>query len=121
MCSQSLKRLHWSQSSQAPPITVIFSADSVTKVTPVLSPSSGLHGAPGPSAALSVEEGFIQGSAHVRMATAVQDVHWLVTKCGNTHTVKVYTVYFILFYLFIADYVSAFFIVSYINVEVKCG
>lgn len=97
MCSQSLKRLHWSQSSQAPPITVIFSADSVTKVTPVLSPSSGLHGAPGPSAALSVEEGFIQGSAHVRMATAVQDVHWLVTKCGNTHTVKVYTVYFILF------------------------
>ncbi len=46
------------------------------KGCPVLSLSSGPHGAPGPSAAPSAGEASTPGSAPVRMATAAQDVHW---------------------------------------------
>lgn len=46
------------------------------KGCPVLSLSSGPHGDPGPSAAQSVGEASTPEFAPVRMATAVQDVHW---------------------------------------------
>lgn len=49
---------------------------SVMKGCPVLSQSSGPRGAPGQSAALSVGEASIPGSAPARMETAAQDVHW---------------------------------------------
>lgn len=56
--------------------SMAISTGSAMKGCPVLSLSFGLHGAPGPSAALSAGEAFTPGSALVRMATAAQDVHW---------------------------------------------
>lgn len=54
----------------------VMSTGSAMKGSPVLSLSSGPRGARGPSAAQNAGEASTQGSAPVRMATAVQDVHW---------------------------------------------
>lgn len=49
---------------------------SVMRTALVHCQSFGLSGVHGVSAVLSVEEGYITGREHVRMETAVLDVHW---------------------------------------------
>lgn len=65
----------------------LCSPDSAMRRCRALSPSSGHHGRPGPSAAQSVEEGCTLAPGTVRMEIAVQDVRWYVhLKYTHTYT-----------------------------------
>lgn len=61
------------------------SPDSAMRRCRALSPSSGHHGLPGPSAAQSVGEECIRAPGTVRMEIAVQGVRWYV-HLKYTHT-----------------------------------